>query len=275
MVSRTGFWVDAENTRVLWARDNGSDKRSELWELAVTADSYEWRDVSAEFKPYGFAGYMGVLQYRGYVCVQQPNGFTKNVVELPKLPYPSGLLSGTTVGDGAWQYVPAQTVEPGADTPGYSVPGYWTCPKTACTDSVDDLPDMLPDDSVPDGGVWDDMEPTPEETAEYYAMLADDYAPTEEFPEVPPTANSDATVIVVVESVIPAGVAVKDMAALSGYKRKNIRYFRDGAGRKLAYVGHDDTSCAVVWRDWYAHDDTALDAEVADYVRSLGYRLAA
>ncbi|MBT1161233.1 hypothetical protein [Bifidobacterium sp. SO1] len=218
---------------------------------------------------------MGVLQYRGYVCVQQPNGFTRNMVELPKLPYPSGLLAGTTAEDGAWRYVPAQTVEPSADTPGYTISGYWTCPKAAGTDSVDDLPDMLPDDSVPDSGVWDDAEPTPAETAEYYAMLADDYAPTEEFPEVPPTVNADATVIVAVESVIPAGVMSKDIPALKPYKRKNVRYFRDKTGRKLAYVGHDDTSCAVVWRDWYMHDDAELDAEVADYVTSLGYRLAA
>lgn len=265
MVSRTGFWVDQKNTRVLWARDNNSDKRSELWELRVTDSAYEWHDIRDAYRPYGFAGYIGILQYQGYTCVQQPNWFTRNFVQLPKLPYPAGLLAGTTVVDGSWQYVAAVTVEPSADTDGYSIPAFWTCPKTAYTaDNVDDLP---ADDYMYES---DGYEPTREELAEADRAMLEPSPVTQEIPEVPPTTNGNAVVIVTMPDMMPA----KDCPELQGLGY--IRHFRTSQGRKVAYVAAAKGKCVVAYRQRYKRgSDKQLETDLADYVTRLGYTLTA
>lgn len=261
MVSRTGFWVDQKNTRVLWARDNKSDKNSELWELRVTDSAYEWHDIRDAYKPYGFAGYIGILQYQGYTCVQQPNWFTRNFVELPKLPYPAGLLAGTTVVDGSWQYVAAVTVEPSADAEGYSIPAFWTCPKAAYTDNVDDLPEMTHVDVY-------ECEPTAAEWREY--DHAEPEPVTAEIPEVPPTVNTNAVVIV----TMPDMMTAKECADLQGLGR--VKHFRTSQGRKVAYVAAANGKCVVAYRQRYKRgSDKQLETELADYVTRLGYTLTA
>lgn len=244
MVQRTGFWVNEDNSRVLWARDNRSNKRSELWELFVSFDAYEWRDRSDLFRQDGFVEYIAGLRAAGYSLVQQPNGFTRDVVELPKLPFPGALLSGGTGDEGVWHYMPAVDVAPSADTVAMHEPARWVCAVAECADDISDLGDNMPDE--PD-------------------------AVTQEIPEVPPSPNSDAKVYVAVDSVIPAGIPVKDIPALQSYGRKQVKHFRDSQGRKLVYVGCDGTTCRVVWRDWYQHDDEQLDATVREYVASLGF----
>lgn len=132
-IAKTGFWTNTEGTRLYWARWNGSDKRSELWELTydiqpddVLESAYVWRDISSQFAEYGFVGYLATLKFQGWTCTQQPNGHTKHLVEMPRLPYPAALLTGGTT-DSGWTYTPAVIDEPGADTVGHTKPAEWRC----------------------------------------------------------------------------------------------------------------------------------------------------
>ncbi|OZG68257.1 hypothetical protein [Bifidobacterium eulemuris] len=253
MVVKTGFWVNPGNTRVLWARDNGSDKRSELWELFDNFDSYEWRDVRGaltnELKEYGFAGYLAVLRSQGWSCVQQPDGFSKQFQALPKLPFPDALLSGSTCESGGWTYLAAEIVQPSADTVAYEVPARWVID---VNDVVGDISDVGRLRGAPDAAVVVEPEPV-----------------TAEIPEVPPTVNGRAAVRCTVPAMIPA----KELPQLAGLKRP--KHFRDARGRKLVYVAHDDGRCVVAWRETYTGGDAELEARVADYVRSIGFELGA
>ncbi|NMM93890.1 hypothetical protein [Bifidobacterium oedipodis] len=253
MVAKTGFWVNQDNTRVLWARDNGSDKRSELWELFEDFESYTWRDVRGdllnELRDYGFAGYLAVLKSQGWSCVQQPDGFSKQLCELPKLPFPRAMLNGQADdGESGWVLVPGETVDASADTVAYTVPARWVVAKGDCLDDCSDLGDVSSELS----GVPVEPEPV-----------------TAEIPEVPPTVNNKAAVRCTVPAMIPA----KQLPELQGFKRP--KHFRDAKGRKLVYVAHDDTKCVVAWRETYQGGDSELEARVADYVKSIGFELGA
>ncbi|WP_223852145.1 hypothetical protein [Bifidobacterium myosotis] len=242
---RTGFWVNGSASRILWARDNGSDKRSELWELTVSFDAYEWRDVSDRFREYGFTGYLAILRFQGWTCVQQPNGFTKNVVEMPKLPYPSAMLNGGTVGDGGWEYMPPADIEPSADTVAMHTPARWVCDRAECADDTSDL----------DEAAMMDAEPEPV---------------TQEIPEIP----AQTTVKAVSYASLPDMLPARECPELQGLGR--IRHFRTSEGRKVAYVASANGKCVVAYRERYKRgSDRTLEKAVADYVHGLGYEIAA
>ncbi|NMM98135.1 hypothetical protein [Bifidobacterium olomucense] len=241
-MNKTGFWVNADNTRVLWARDNGSDKRSELWELSEDFDSYSWDDVSREFREYGFAGYLAILSFQGWSCVPQPNGFTKNTSEMPKLPYPGGMLSGGTADEGAWHYMPSRMVDATCDSEAEFWPARWVCNKAECVDDIRDMPDH-----------FEEPEPV-----------------TAEIPEIPPKINTKAVSYATLPDLMPA----KDCPELQGLGK--IRHFRNSAGRKVAYVASADGKCVVAYRARYERgSDKQLEASIKAFVSKLGFDLTA
>lgn len=192
-VPKTGFWcapdIDGVDFHLYWARWNGSDKRSQLWELSVKVDGenslYRWTDVSARFREYGFQGYLGALKFQGYTVAQQPNGYTRNLTEMPRLPYPAGMLAGSEDMSDGWTYTPAVAEDPGADTVAVTRPAVWTIRVADVPAGSDDDVQGLPlpgldddfftprdivaiDDDYED--VWDDeTSPTAAEIAEYEA----------------------------------------------------------------------------------------------------------
>lgn len=129
-----------------------------------------------------------------------------------------------------------------------------------------------------DETVWDDDvdAPTTEELAEYYNDVADDMADTvepepvtQEIPEVPPTVNTNATVHV----TIPTMMKAVDLPEFAGLGK--IRAFRSG-GRKVAYVAVGGGKCVIAYRDRYRPGaDTTLEKALSDYVRGLGFEMAA
>lgn len=243
-ISRTGFWVNKDNTRILWARDGKSNKASELWELSEDFETYEWVDVSSRFREYGFAGYLAVLKFQGWTCVPQPNGFTKNLCEMPKLPYPTGLLTGNHCDEGSWTYIKATYTDTTCDNEAQFWPARWVCDKAACEDDVSDMPDNM-----------GEIEPEPVTT---------------EIPEIPPQVNAKA----VSYATLPDLMAAKDCPELKGLGR--ARVFRASNGRKAAYVASANGKCVVAYRARYERgSDRKLETELAAYVRELGFEMAA
>ena len=159
MVAKTGFWFAPDCSRVLWARDNGSDRRCELWELFKTPTEFVWRDVSEQFRAYGFAGYLGALRVQGWTVSQQPNAHTRDLVETPHIPYPSMMLAGGAADNDGWRYMAGMVSNPSADMVGMSRAAEYRIARAAV--SVSDLSDLhgcltLPG-SVPDGFSADDF----------------------------------------------------------------------------------------------------------------------
>lgn len=94
-------------------------------------------------------------------------------------------------------------------------------------------------------------------------------AETQEIPEVPPTPTETAQVVAISEQVIPATVTLREFALTRDVPRKRIRQFRDVRGRKCAYVVRADDGAFILWREWYEHEDAAMDAEVRAYYASV------
>lgn len=305
-VVKTGFWcapdVEGVDFHLYWARWSGSDKRSELWELSVVIDGensrYVWTDVSARFREYGFLGYLGALKFQGYTCSQQPNGYTRNLTEMPRLPYPEALLSGTRDESDGWTFEPGMNERVTADNVGIVSPDRWTIRVADVPAGSDDdvqglpLPGLHDDFFTPRdlvaiadgdyGDVWDDeTSPTAEEIAEYEAdvlaiqaadVAADDGGVVEaepvepepvtaEIPEMPPKT----TMFAVSYATLPDLMPVRDCPELYGLGR--IRPFRTSKGRKVAYVASFNGKCVVAYRGRYARgSDKVLEKAVADYV---------
>lgn len=137
--------------------------------------------------------------------------------------------------------------------------------------SVDDLP-------VSEAGVEPVAEPEPQPEPEETAgaepePVAEPTAETVEIPEVPPVANDKAKVLMVSESVIPAGVKASDIPALAGFPRR--KFFRDGKGRKVCYAAAVEGRCVVVWRDWFDRSDELLEKTVTEWCMARGFARAA
>lgn len=129
-----------------------------------------------------------------------------------------------------------------------------------------------------DETVWDDDvdAPTTEELEEYYNDVADDVADTvepepvtQEIPEVPPTVNTNATVHV----TIPTMMKAVDLPEFAGLGKPKV--FRS-EGRKVAYVAVGNGKCVIAYRDRYRPGaDRTLEKALSDYVRGLGFEMAA
>lgn len=272
MCARTGFWTAADGSRVLWARDNGSDKRSELWELRVDMDGadgpvYEWVDVSPEFREYGFAGYLAVLRFQGYALVQQPNAHTRNLIELPKLPYPSGMVAGSMDVSDGWEYVPAVVESAGADSVARSVPAVWRI----------NVADYRGDDSdialvnVPGMDGWDPRDFLGDETFDGDDEIVEPAAETMEIPEIPAKTSGDAVVYV----TMPDMMTVRECPALQGLDK--VRSFRTSQGRKVAYVAvSKGVRCVIAYRSRYRRgSDPTVEQAIKEFAAARGFALTA
>lgn len=104
---------------------------------------------------------------------------------------------------------------------------------------------------------------------------------TVEIPEVPPITEphkvvktSDAVVVRTV--VIPGGKSVRELADVFGMFPHRPRGFRDGKGRKVAYVAYDGTSGVLAYRDCYEQgSDADLESDIRTYLTAHGMKLAA
>ncbi|WP_172146980.1 hypothetical protein [Bifidobacterium panos] len=218
-----------------------------------------WRDVSEQFRAYGFAGYLGALRVQGWTVSQQPNAHTRDLVETPHIPYPSMMLAGGAADSDGWRYMAGMVSNPSADMVGMSRAAEYRIARAAV--SVSDLSDLhgcltlpgsVPDgfdvDDFSDGGEFDD-EPEPV---------------TREIAEVPPVVDDTTRVVRVSTAVIPAGIACKDLDVFKAYGRRP-RAFRDSRGRRVAYVAFDATGGVIAYRDYYQPDNVA-DTAIADYM---------
>lgn len=126
--AKTGFWTDPNGTRAMWARWNGTERSSELWELRVKIDEqhpansvYEWVDATDEIVRFGcgFAGYLGALVFQGWMCTPQPTKSANIPHVLPHIPYPSAMLAGRTSA--------SEIADPGWTLDDTHKPKRWTC----------------------------------------------------------------------------------------------------------------------------------------------------
>lgn len=319
-VDKTGFWTSPDTRRILYARDLRAECRNELWELSEERDKagkltgYQWTNVSNRFRgSYGLAGYLGVLRYLGWENVQQPNGYTRNLMELPHIPFPWGMVNGC--GDSDWTYTPLK-IDKGYEV-SVSYPAHWDIsiddliPERDLRDMPDEpiltgdvvaaglSADIQPDVSD-DGDVIADMAddgPTAEDLAEYYAMLdaeadraaesdgtgikaapkpaaaAEPAEPAAVTRELPEVPKAPA-MPAVAYATIADGMTARAFTDAHGLD--TARAFRGANGRKLAYVATANGKCVVAYRARYRRGtDARLESDIAAYVTRLGYAMAA
>lgn len=103
---------------------------------------------------------------------------------------------------------------------------------------------------------------------------------TAEIPEIPPQTEPHEVVgtssaIIVRKVVIPGGASVKELADVFGAYVHKPRGFRDGKGRRVAYVAFDGNGGVIAYRDYYTDVDTRLEEQIAGYLASHNLKLAA
>lgn len=305
-IQTTGFWINPDKTQLCWIRNYRSRKRDELWSLSLESSEcgpvFVWTDKSGEIRREGASVYCSRLREAGWVITQRPNGCqASRGAEMPRIPAPSLMLdgkSGTVFASvqGVWEYAPGETVseyetltwreptwrayagefEPDdyRDVDDTRIPG-----RGDDFFSISDLVDIAKHDPADDV----DTAESPEPVADYVkpdsrevssrsasSRQTEPKPDTQEIPEVPPAANTNA----VTYATLPSLMRARDLPEFAGLGF--IRYFRTAAGRKAAYVAARDGKCVIAYRDRYKRgSDAAMESKVRDYVASLGYEIAA
>ncbi|MDE5640653.1 MAG: hypothetical protein K2I40_02865 [Bifidobacterium castoris] len=264
-----GLWQNSTTGEVMYA----DTRHGALWTRNITDTTETWtaKNVAAS----NVRGYLAALSESGWIMVSGngdvareedaytswyrdmfPNGIPRRVTDFMAALDNNQVVACSEDAANGWTCAtPSVISHPLSDAASLMIR------MTMRGDCDDDAADVEDDFDVPDvsARVATSVPTLPAECA----------ADTQEIPEVPPTPNAAAQVLATSEDVIPATVTLREFALTRDVPRKRIRQFRDARGRKCAYVVRADDGAFILWRDWYEHEDAALDAEVRAYYASV------